>query len=299
MKYIIAIILTATLALNAYALSTADEHFYKGANLELNGKDLLAISEYNKAITADTTFLPAYLNLSTIYIKRGMTQQALVVLDNGLRIFKSNPSLVNNYGLLKLLQNDTAGALAVFKRAIDQSPYNAQLYYNFALIYEKLGKIKNAINSYEMAIKLDKRNSKAYNNLASIYIKQQKYKKALALLLQNKYPDIDTYFNLGLIYEKMGKLISAEKNYKKALRITGNDKNVLFRLASVFAARGIYIKAKPLFEKLVEYAPENVSYLTGLADSLKNLGYKSKANAYYRKALKIYQDSILSGSETP
>lgn len=281
-----------------YSITRAQEHFYKGVNLELTGKDLLAISEYNRTISLNKKYLKAYLNLSVIYIKQKMFSNAQILLDNALNIFPANAELLSNYGIYKLIVGDTKGAIAAYEQALKQSPYNAKIYYNYALIFEKIGNLKKAVDKYEMAIKLNDKYADAFNNLSNIYVKIGKYKKALSILKKCKAPSSTTYFNMGLLYEKLGRLTNAEAAYNQVLNISKGNSSALYRLGTVYIKRQFYIKAKPIFEKLVKADETNIDYLTELAEVYSNLGLKNKAYTYYRKALNLYHKQILRKSST-
>ena len=84
--------------------------------------------------------------------------------------------------------------------------------------------------------------------------------------------NIEQIFLLGLESHKKNDLKSAEKFYNDVLEINPNHFNSIFYLASLSAQTKNYIKAKNLFEKIIQIKPNYDVAYANLGAVLKELG---------------------------
>ena len=110
--------------------------------------------------------------------------------------------------------------------------------------------------------------------------------------------NIEQIFLLGLESHKKNDLKSAEKFYNDVLDINPNHFNSIFYLASLSAQTKNYIKAKNLFEKIIQIKPNYDVAYANLGAVLKELGKFNEAVEACRKATKKPLITKLSPNQT-
>lgn len=91
-------------------------------------------------------------------------------------------------------------------------------------VYSLQGDLENAINECHTAIAVDPTFGNPYNDIGAYLIAMQQFEEAIPWLIKSiraqryearHYP----HFNLGRVYETLGKWFEARDEYKKALKI--------------------------------------------------------------------------------
>ena len=119
------------------------------------------------------------------------------------------------------------------------------------------------------------------------------YSKAIKILKkaieENPRDDI-TYSYLGLIYDEMEKIETAEKYYKIAIRINKKSSSALYNMGLIEFNRANYKKAIKFFKRVIKIFPNEDD------DSFHNIGLAylaikdtKKAKINFEKALEINQ----------
>ncbi len=200
---------------------------------------------------------------------------------------------------------------------------------NIGAVFYNLGKYEEALEYNQKALDLainyyGKENTKSiyYFNLGRIHIQMQNFDQAMLYhkltlsiaLNNNNYRQIaQSYYGIGLIYEKKGKHDEALKYFEKHLEHLANvceenNNNLLNALNSIgviYRQKGQYKKALEYYQKALKIRtndPNNKNF--GFGNVFNNIGviYKyigqyDKAIFYLKKALKI--NNQFAGDGTP
>jgi len=164
-------------------------YFVKGLCYDQMGDSIKAIKEYQTAVERNPDFYEAYILLG---LKYAQMKDTLAILYNRNAIRLKPKSIEAHYNQGIFLQNIAKydRALAEYKYIIENidSTY-AQAYYNIGYMYlEYSGKYDKAIKYFKKAVKFD--------------------------------PDApNSWYNLGLSYERNNNKKQAVKMYKKAIEI--------------------------------------------------------------------------------
>ncbi len=67
-------------------------------------------------------YVPAYVDLAEIQMRRGATAEAMATLRAGLEIAPGNPVLTNNLGVCQMMDEDYPSALSSFTAASEAAP---------------------------------------------------------------------------------------------------------------------------------------------------------------------------------
>jgi len=168
-----------------------------GANLNLGlieaakGNTGGAVEDYRHAIEIDRTFLPAQLNLATLYNELGRNDEAEKVLRGAILGSPNNGDLRYSLGLLLAEQQRLAEAAASLGEAAALMPSRARVRYNYALALQHLGRRSAAERELLAAHEADPRDPSIVNALVIFYIQQQRLEEAqvYAVKLVNLAPN--------------------------------------------------------------------------------------------------------------
>ena len=116
------------------------------------------------------------------------------------------------------------------------------------------GNILKAINFYEKVLSIEKKNEKTLNNIAYAYFLLEDYNRsenyileAIKLNKENQY----SYFNLGNLYKRIGRLDDSLQNYDKALAIESTNKNFLYNKGHILLKQKKYETAWDFYENRI------------------------------------------------
>jgi len=194
-----------------------------------------------------------------------------ILLSNGIQYFSKKRSLQtiliifvililtgwghSTYARNKIWKND--GILSF--DCIEKYPDLARPYHNLARFYARKGFYEAAIDEYR--ISLSKKN---INNLAG----------------KNW-----TYYNLGSIYQELGKDEEAMHYYEQAQKYQPSFAPTHIRKGQIFLKKGHYDKAEAEFQKALQVQKQSPAALTNLGHLYLRTNQNEKAMAYLQQAL--------------
>lgn len=185
---------------------------------EAGGMTKKAIIAYTEVLEVNDD-VNTYRFLASLYTKEGNKEKAMETLDAAAKKYPENADVVIDQLNIFITDGKLDQAIGKIDKAIELQPDNDMLYFIKGNAYDKSGDMDNAIVQYEKAIKINPKNDKALYNAGAMYF-----------LGANKY------------IEQMNALsYKQEKEYNEL-----NEKR-----------KGMYLKAKPYFEKVLEIAPED------------------------------------------
>ena len=262
-------------------------------------------------------------NLGSTYYAHGDYTTAAKYHEIAIKIKPDNSNAYLNLGVTFAALKKTNEALSLLHHALKLDPYNAEIYNNLGIAYSSIDNKEKAIASYENAILLNPNLSWAYHNLGAIYAMNKIKDKALIYL--NKALEIDphyagTYNNIGNLYKEEGEKVKAVEAYIKALTCQPGYYKSMLNLSRLFAEKGYFKESAFSFAigrnllsstKISNENPwhNSFSYVIDsdsqskvlqkdsdtfiiIADAYKMIGEETKAEKYYKKALKSSTDRI-------
>lgn len=128
-----------------------------------------AIEYYKQSAKYKYNGAKTYSLISSSYMQKQDTVNALQVLQEGLKEYSDNGSLLVEVINIYLNANKVNEAMKYLEIAIAQDPKNSSYYFAQGTLFDKLLKIDEATNSYLKAIEFKEDYFDAYYNLGALY----------------------------------------------------------------------------------------------------------------------------------
>jgi Flp pilus assembly protein TadD len=112
------------------------------------GKDAEAEAVLSKLVADHPTFMPAYADLSELYMRNARPDSAAEVLKVGIGAAPEDAVLLNNLGMCRLMQGRYEEALDHFTAAAAGVPKDARARANMAVALGMLGRLEESLSLY-------------------------------------------------------------------------------------------------------------------------------------------------------
>ncbi len=193
---------------------------------DAQGRNALAITNYEKALAIDPQLSSLYLPVALAYVEAGNAVKADVYLTKAEAAGADGADARFARGVLLYKQNKNTEALAVFDQIVAADPQNGAANYQRAVIFEKLGQTDKAIEAYKKTTKIDPAFSQAWFDLGVIYYNKGDYGKAVESYQEAIKADSGNaraHANLASTYRQLERYPEANAEYKIAAETIKND----------------------------------------------------------------------------
>ncbi len=281
------------------ALST---HSLEAWQFYTTGVDLLnkflpadAVAQFEKALTADSTFMMASLRLLEAYSANGQLDRMIQTYQKLVRLkpYATEWEIYRMNMFEARIQDDTQLQIEILKNQLLKNPEDREANFDLAVLYHSLNNLPEARNYLERVISIDPKYKLALNQLGYIYAMSGDFTKAISTLQQyrdNSIKDPNPYDSLGEIYFYLGDYGEAEQYFKKALKINENFIIGLDHLANVYLDKGEFKKALKFFKQYTEKATDGFLKAKGyfnIAITYLRLGDEQEALQNFLKSLEF------------
>jgi glycosyltransferase involved in cell wall biosynthesis len=151
-----------------------------------------ALYYFNEALKVDEKYAMAYNYIAKILSEKGLKQEAIKKLEEGIALGLENDTIFVNLGVIYMGQGKLDAAKEMFKKAIGLNSSRAAPHYNLGLIFLKQEQFVEAKDEFKMALRLNPMDARAYLYLAKIYSLIDQPKKAIhyyQILIDGDHPD--------------------------------------------------------------------------------------------------------------
>jgi Flp pilus assembly protein TadD len=179
-------------------------------------------------------------NLGAVSEKRGDLVRADLSYQSVLRIQPDYEPAIAGLGNIRLRLNDPKGAADLYRQALAIKRDDAGAVTNYAASLAALGDLENAEALYKEAITLAPGKDDAYCGLGVVLFREGNSLGAILQFMKAQRADpLDAtpYYDLGGVYQKLGKLDVAADYYKKALALSPGDTDTVAALRSLESKR--------------------------------------------------------------
>ena len=200
------------------------------------------------------------------------------------------------------LAGNTDKSVDYILKAVALSPDDANVNLTAGRIFMQKQEFETALPYIQKAVELEPSNTKSIRNLAQIYydlalLDSSRYTERLEKSIQtyevaiNKEMDrevkADLYFNLGILYNKVGDLDEAEYNFTNALDENPDDVEAVMGMAQVFENAEKWRKAEKFYRELIAIDPDNPDHYRGMSRVLLQQGEPDESLRYLEKAKRL------------
>jgi predicted CXXCH cytochrome family protein len=170
------------------------------------GNTKAAEKALEKAISFDSLFNAARVNLAHLYHNQGMNDKAIDLFRLVTTIEPGYGPGYYSLGLLYAENGEMDDAAKWLKKAAELEPGNPRIQYNLALAYQNLKEYGEAEEAFLEGLESDPLNGEILYALTVLHIQQERYKKGELYLRELKriYPDDPAIRELEIIIQRDG-----------------------------------------------------------------------------------------------
>jgi TolB-like protein/Tfp pilus assembly protein PilF len=262
----------------------------------------LAISDFQRAITIDAAYAPAYSALASCYGRLGesgrMTYETAFTQQkaNAARAIELDDSISEAHAELgntsMTLDRNWQTAAAEFRRAVELNPNSATNHEKYAFYLVRTGHMPEAISEIERSVDLDPVSGSTFHSEGFIYYFSRHYDRALEVTstvqgLKISLPDWS--FLLGAIYaeKEMWKDSIAE------FQQSGDGPYPLGHLGNAYARAGQSDAAHKTIAKIEEQLPRTGVGRYEIALIYAGLGDRNSAFHWLDEAYRVHDVGLV------
>ncbi|CRX38107.1 tetratricopeptide repeat protein [Estrella lausannensis] len=248
----------------------------------------------------------AYVLLAKLAIKMNQPEDAIKILNQGLKVLPDSNELKNTMGLAYIAQGNLTRARTLFEDILKIDPENIEALNGRGRIEELSGGKSAAIAWYEKALKINPSNFQAGTNLANLYYDRGQYAEAEELYknMQKLQPQA-RWLEIARLDAKHGKIlreievkeqdndiIRAAALYDQLLQEEPKVGEYYLRAALFFARHKEYQRAIDTYIQGIKVEPGSAELHAGLGLSYLSLKKTDLATAAFEQALVLDPQNV-------
>lgn len=215
----------------------------KAEALRLNSMFQESVKHYLAALMIERNNIQIYIGLAQAYVHLDKLDKAIEILEKAKSIDPSDANIPYEIGCCFMRMGLPCVAIVNLKEAIllDKENINAQL--QLAVAHELMEEYDMALMVYQRIIDVHPSFLNAYQHKAALLVELNKYQEAASIfaeLIKINPQYYKAYLGIGICFDKMDKITSAVRYYKKFLSMKPNSKNapdVRARLEKIYDER--------------------------------------------------------------
>ncbi len=186
---------------------------------------------------------------------------------------------------------DWRDRFTIYSQTLQHNPRSIKMLNNIGNLFQASGDMSMALLYHTAAAEIAPGEYRTRLNLGLDYEKMGKLKEALKQYRLSKYFKHNyakAYYNMGNVFEKLGKYDMAIDSYVRAIRNDRFHIGARLHLGNVYYELGYLQTAKEVYEELIEVNPSVHEAYNNLGNTLSLLGEHDAAIAAHMKAISIY-----------
>jgi TolB-like protein/Tfp pilus assembly protein PilF len=272
-----------TESIDAYQEYLAGKHF---VNQRTSESLKTGITHLENAIALDPSFILPYPALAYAYTLIGVAgyggadrktadEKARLAITKALELDSTNAEshAASAYAKFRI-DWDWDGAEREFRKAIDLKPGYATAHEWYGLYLAVRGRLDEALREMKIAQELDPLSPSVNTGIARIYFFRDEHKESLEQIRKTLKIDpsyAEAHFTAGMTYNKLNQLEAAEREFRKAVELSGRRPVMLALQGVNFVEMGRRSEAMALLKEL-ETPPMNDDKLYAIATIKISLG---------------------------
>ncbi len=177
---------------------------------------------YRKAISADSSYMPAHNNLGNALRMQGLYNEALSAYKAALNLAPDDYEIYDSIGITLNMMARFDEAADAFSRAAALAPNDPNVHNNLGVALHELGRMDEAAASYRRALQINPDYAEAHYNLGNTLIELGRLDEAEASYreaLEIKPDYADALNNFALLLAEQGKPVMALSTIRQSLLI--------------------------------------------------------------------------------
>lgn len=220
--------------------TASDEHNSRGIELADRGWLDEAVKEFQRAIELDPSSAHAHDNLATVYAEKKHYRAAL---DEYLLALRLEPeSATAHYNLACFLSSHAIDfAIAEYREAIELEPDYPDAHLNLGLTLADVERNEEAMLELKRAVELDGADALCRHELAGLQMDLGDYRSAITQLkevVRLEPKNFEGWLDLGICFAQKGFYAEAERAYREASELKGDDLLLTYNLGALYALWG-------------------------------------------------------------
>ncbi len=257
------------------------------SNLDLDYFEL-AREACERALDLNHDAMPVYIALGNLYRYSGQYGASINEFNNALAI---NPSLIEalvGLGETLALDDKPIQAEAALERAVNVQSFDSRAFIAMGAFLFSLGRFEEAVPYFRRTTELMPDNFQAFNNLGAVYYMMGDLDRAAeawqrSLSLQ---PNAVTYSNAGSSLFFLGRYREAAEMYQKAVEYAPEDYHSWGHLGDAYRfTDGLQDLAVPMYQNAIQLALERLKVNPSDAGALALVGHYYAASGNREQAL--------------
>jgi tetratricopeptide (TPR) repeat protein len=265
----------------------ADLYFDRGRMLDRMEEDSLALIDYKKAVSIDSSRAEYFSAIGDILFEHQDIKGSIMWIERALKLNPKDPGAHLKMAKLFMYIKEYNSAFGEINTVLRQDVYNAEGYFLKGMIYKDTKDTVNARSSFQTAVQVAPDYRDAIIQLGLLHSGQ---KDPLALkYFDNAYrldtSDLFPLFAKGVYYQNKGDYQLAKDQYKEVILRDNQYTDAHYNTAYILMQQDSVEKARRQYDLLTRLDPADPEayYNRGLCSEL--MGNKQEALADYRQAI--------------
>ncbi|MBV9405210.1 MAG: protein kinase, partial [Acidobacteriaceae bacterium] len=232
-----------------------------------------ALAAAREAKTKNDSLPEVHFALGSVDSATGRHAQAVQEIKRALQLEPNSDDGYLRLGRAYLRAGQSETALAAFQKAVDLNPYYWYNHDRLGTAYAELGRNDQALKELHRAVELNANAASAYNNIGVIYLHEGRWNDCIAMLRKviELRPSANAYTNLGTAYFYQGRYADAVAMDEKAAQMSPGQQIILGNLADSYRQAGQWSKAQATYDRAIEQAYRQLEVNPRDADALGSL----------------------------
>ncbi len=270
----------------------AELYFQRGNMLHALEKDSLALSDYKKATSLDSTKAEYFSAVGDLYFEHKDISGSVKWIQQAIKINPEDVKAHLKIAKVFLFIKDFEKGFSEVNTVLRHDVYNPEAYFLKAMMYKEMKDTAKAISNFLTSVQVSPEYRPSIIQLGQIYAWQknpialQYYDNAFKLDTSDVFP----LFAKGVYYKDNGNLEQAKQEYRNAIDRDPQYADAYFNMGWVYIQQDSLEKAQHQYNFVTKIEPDN-------AGAYYNRGLCSEMMHKNQDAINDYKQALVFNSK--